>query len=84
MEDPFKVLGVQADADDKQVKKAYRRLALKCASSRWFQVHIVVTLACRLDSCCSTIVFPMFRTWCELPSLYAPDATSLRAGTTLI
>lgn len=30
MEDPFQVLGVEPDADDKQLKKAYRRLALKC------------------------------------------------------
>lgn len=32
-QDPHKVLGVEPGADDKQVKKAYKKLALKYASS---------------------------------------------------
>lgn len=34
MDDPFEILGVQADATEKQLKKAYRRLALRYASTQ--------------------------------------------------
>jgi hypothetical protein len=30
-EDPWATLGVSVDADDKQIKRAYRKLVLKCA-----------------------------------------------------
>jgi preprotein translocase subunit Sec63 len=69
------VLGVQADADDKQVKKTYRRLALKCTlqmvPSPCCPLLVVLTQLLRVQSC-----FLCFRTWCELLDLYAPDATS--------
>lgn len=29
--DPFEVLGVEPSADEKEVKRAYRKLALRCA-----------------------------------------------------
>ena len=32
MEDPFKVLGVDADADESGVRRAYRKLALRCVA----------------------------------------------------
>jgi curved DNA-binding protein CbpA len=29
LEDPYRTLGVASDADEKEIKRAYRRLALK-------------------------------------------------------
>ncbi len=34
---PWHKLGVPADADETTIKKAYRRLVLKCAHSRWLR-----------------------------------------------
>ena len=39
-EPPWSKLGVPADADETTIKKAYRRLVLKCAHKPWLRAHM--------------------------------------------